>query len=203
MPPNAEETCRRLIAAAERLFAERGVDGVSLREINVAAGQRNTTALQYHFGDRAGLLRAVLARHRPGIEEHRHRLLDACRPGSLRDLAAALVRPEAAKLTDPDGGRDYLRIVEPLVQRGQPSADPGHSVNRWRELVAGLLPEEAIRLHQRFMAIRVTHVELARRAGGPPGKDERLFTSHLVDVVTAVLAAEVSQETAELMRPAF
>lgn len=187
------------MGAAERLFAERGIDGVSLREINVAAGQRNTTALQYHFGDRAGLLRAVMAKHRPGIEEQRHRLLDACEPGCLRDLAAALVRPEAAKLCDPDGGRDYLRIVEPLVQRGRPAGDPGHSLNRWRELVAGELSEAAIRLHQRFMAIRVTHVELARRASAPPARSELLFTSHLIDVVTAVLAAEVSAETALLM----
>lgn len=182
--------------SAERLFAERGVDGVSLREINTNAGQKNTSALQYHFGDRAGLLRAVLARHQPGIEEHRHRLLDACRPGSLRDLAAALVRPEAAKLAD---GRDYLRIVEQLVQRGRPAADPGHSVNRWRSMVASQLSQEAIRLHQRFMAIRVTYVELARRASAPPARSEELFTSHLIDVVTAVLAAEVSEETAALM----
>lgn len=198
MAPNAEETCRRLIAAAEGLFAERGIDGVSLREINVAAGQRNTTALQYHFGDRTGLLKAVLARHRPGIEEHRHRLLDSC--DSLRDLSAALVRPEAAKLADPDGGRDYLRIVEQLVQRGRPDADPGHSVNRWRELAAQRLPEVAVRLHQRFMAIRVTYVELARRASAAPAKDDRLFTSHLIDVVSAVLTAEVSEETAALLR---
>ncbi|MEV1201628.1 helix-turn-helix domain-containing protein, partial [Microbispora rosea] len=41
----AETTVRRLVDAAERLFAERGIDAVSLREINAAAGQRNSTAL--------------------------------------------------------------------------------------------------------------------------------------------------------------
>ncbi|WP_204054782.1 TetR/AcrR family transcriptional regulator, partial [Planomonospora parontospora] len=213
MPPNPEATCRRLVAAAERLFAEKGIEGVSLREINAAAGQRNSTALQYHFGDRAGLLAAVLAKHQPEVEVRRHQLLDEyeARGGlpaaeARRTLAAALVRPMAAKLADSDGGRSYLRIMEQLVHRSRLPAlrdaqdDPGQSINRWRELVAPLLSEVAVRrLHQRFMAIRVTYVELARRAEGPGGKDDRLFTSHLIDVVSAVLATEVSDETARLL----
>ncbi|GLW12810.1 putative transcriptional regulator, TetR family protein [Microtetraspora sp. NBRC 13810] len=213
MPPNPEATSRRLVSAAERLFAERGIDGVSLREINSAAGQRNSTALQYHFRDRAGLLGAVLRKHQPEIEVRRHQLLDDYEsrgplPGAeaRRALAAALVRPLAAKLSDPDGGRAYLRIMEQLVHRHDPPVlggardDPGQSVNRWRELVAPLIPQVAVhRLHQRFMAIRVTYVELARRADGPAGRGDRLFTSHLIDVVSAVLATEVSEETARLL----
>ncbi len=204
----AETTVRRLVDAAERLFAERGIDAVSLREINAAAGQRNSTALQYHFGDRAGLLKAVLAKHRLEIEARRHQLLDEYeargplpQADALRSLAAALVRPAAAKLADPDGGRDYLRVMEQLVHRVPPSLpeDGGGSIDRWRELVAPLLPEAAVRLHQRFMAIRMTYVELARRASGPPARDDRLFTSHLIDVVSAVLASEVSGETARLL----
>ena len=65
-----------LVATAEQLFAERGLEGVSLREINAAAGQRNSSALQYHFGDRGGLIRAVLAKHQPEVESRRHALLD-------------------------------------------------------------------------------------------------------------------------------
>ncbi|WP_169948021.1 helix-turn-helix domain-containing protein [Microbispora sp. H11081] len=207
----AESTVRRLVDAAERLFAERGIDAVSLREINAVAGQRNSTALQYHFGDRAGLLKAVLAKHRPEIEARRHQLLDeyeargplppAC---ARRTLAAALVRPAAAKLSDPDGGRAYLRVMEQLVHRMPPllpddGVTSGSSIGRWRELVAPLLPRPALRLHQRFMAIRMTYVELARRAGAAQARDDRLFTSHLIDVVAAVLASEVSDETARLI----
>ncbi|MEO3812298.1 helix-turn-helix domain-containing protein [Sphaerisporangium sp. B11E5] len=209
MPPDPRTTAARLVAAAEHLFAERGIDAVSLREITVAAGQRNTTALQYHFGDRDGVLRAVLAKHEPEIEARRHQLLDEYQArGALpagearRTLAAALVRPMAAKLADPDGGRAYLRIMEQLVHRSGrvplPDAGPARSIHRWRELVAPLLSPVAVRLHQRFTAIRLTYVELARRAGGP-AKDDRLFTSHLVDVVSAVLATEVSDETARLL----
>ena len=65
MAPNPETTRRQLVSAAETLFAERGIEGVSLREINAAAGMRNATALQYHFHDRYGLVKAVLAKHTP------------------------------------------------------------------------------------------------------------------------------------------
>src|SRR5881394_1603360 len=87
-----------LIDAAERLFAERGSDGVSLREITSAAGATNASAVQYHFGDRRGLVRAVLAKHAGDIDKHRHQMLDEYEQrrgehGDLRALAAALVEP--------------------------------------------------------------------------------------------------------------
>ena len=54
------ETRARLLSAAERLFAERGIDAVSLREITRESGARNAIAAQYHFADRAGLVQAIL-----------------------------------------------------------------------------------------------------------------------------------------------
>ena len=63
-----------------------------------------------------------------------------------------------------------------------------------------LLPELAVRrLHHRFTAIRVTATELARRAAAAPRRDEALFTSHLVDLVTALLDAPMSPETEALL----
>jgi AcrR family transcriptional regulator len=212
MPPNPEATRQRLVDAAEALFAERGIDGVSLREVNAAAGQRNATALQYHFDDRAGLLRAVLAKHHRDVEARRHALLDeyeAAGQADLRVLAAALVRPVAAELANPDGGRHYLRIMAQLVNRpdvsfprtdGRGRSHPVDSTDRWRALVAPLLPEVAVnRLHRRFTAIRIMFVELARRAESAPGRDDRLFTSHLIDLVAAILAAPLSEESERLL----
>lgn len=72
----ASDVPQALIQAAERLFAERGSDAVSLREITAAAGATNASAIQYHFGDRRGLIRAVLAKHDAAIEARRHALLD-------------------------------------------------------------------------------------------------------------------------------
>lgn len=53
------ETRARLLAEAERLFADRGFKGVTVREICRAAGA-NVAAINYHFGDKEGLYREVL-----------------------------------------------------------------------------------------------------------------------------------------------
>jgi len=200
----AVETRARLIAAAEQLFAEHGVAGVSLREITRSAGARNAIALQYHFDDRAGVVRAILDKHLPAVEARRNAILDeieARGAADLRALAAALVRPLAAKLGDPDGGREFLQIYADLVNRPAPKIPSGEragSLERWRAMVEPLLAEDAARLHRRFTAILHTVLELSRRARSGPHRDDRLFTSYLVDVVTAILAAPVSDETRRL-----
>ena len=210
MPRDAEETRARLIRAGERLFAERGIETVSLREINRAAGQRNATALQYHFEDRRGLVLAILAKHTPGEEAERHQMLDdlEARSGvSPREWVQALVLPAAAKLVDRDGGRAYLRMVAELMNRPDPRFDQQSledvrgSVNRWRKLVAPLLPKASVdRLHRRFTALRIMYFELARRAESSRRRDDRLFASHLVDLITAILTSPLSEETAALLR---
>ncbi len=194
-----------LISAAERLFAERGSDVVSLREINTAAGSTNASAIQYHFGGRTGLIRAVLEKHDVAIEVRRHSLLDAYEAedgGDLRALCAALVRPLAAEL-DVDGGPGYLQLCADLFNRPNPTFDldalAGSSYGRWRDLAQPLLSPEALRLHRRFDSLRFTVSELARRSRADR-RDHRLFTSHLTDLVTALLAAPVSDQTKHLLR---
>lgn len=199
----------QIISAAETLFAEHGSGSVSLREVNRAAGQANATAVQYHFTDRAGLLRAILAKHRPGIDVRRHALLDAYEEAgepALRPLAAALVAPIAAKLDDPDGGRAYLRIMAEVVGRPDPKpsrsalSDPGDSLYRWRTLLEPLLDPTATQaFHLRFTAHRFAHLELGVRAASRRRRDDRLFVSHLTDVVASILATPLSPPTARLL----
>ncbi|MGH9212180.1 MAG: TetR/AcrR family transcriptional regulator [Acidimicrobiales bacterium] len=198
----------RLIEAAERLFAEHGIDGVSLREVNRASGARNAIAVQYHFADRAGVVRAILDKHVPGIEAERHALLDRYEGGGTRDLrtlAAALVRPLATKLADADGGPAFLQIYADLLNRPKPVVTPlpfdgphDSSINRWRALLEPLIEQDAVRLHRRFTALLHATFELARRARSGPHADDRLFTSYVIDVVAAILAAPVSDETRQL-----
>jgi AcrR family transcriptional regulator len=200
-------TTDRLISAAEVLFASHGIDGVSLREINRAAGAKNASALQYHFRDRDGLLRALMAKHRRDVEARRHAMLDAYEADGgddLRALAGALVRPLAAKLSDADGGPQYLQILADLTNRPRAVVDPADlddpasSIYRWRQLVGGLLAEDVTRLHRRFAAIRFSAHEIARRARSGPHTDDRLFTSDLIDLVTGMLSAPLSDETRRL-----
>ena len=201
------DTRDNLLAAAERLFAEHGVAAVSLREIARVAGAKNVIAVQYHFADRGGVLQAILDKHLPDVEARRHALLDllAGEPEpAVRPLAGALVRPLAAKLADADGGPAFLRVYADLLNRPRPPValltDARYrSLQRWHDQLQPLLDPTAARLHPRQTAVVYTSVELARRAAAGPHTDDRLFTSHLVDVVAAILTAPVSDETRHLV----
>jgi len=91
MATRGERARVALIEAAEQLFAERGIESVSLRDIAAAAGQRNNSAAQYHFGDREGLVAAVFAHRMAIVNQRRHARLDELEAvGSAGDLHAVL-----------------------------------------------------------------------------------------------------------------
>src|SRR5262245_50949587 len=96
-----------LIEHAERLFAEHGIEAVSLRDVSKAAGQRNHSAAQYHFGDRAGLLAAVYQARMSVINAHRAQLVEELRrDGREHDidaLVAAFVVPLVALVGETHG----------------------------------------------------------------------------------------------------
>jgi AcrR family transcriptional regulator len=115
------QTRNNLLDAAERLFGERGVEGVSLREIRIASGARNTGALQFHFGDRAGLMRALTDRHLPRIAELQEQVhAEIVAEGRLDDpraLVEVLVRPVAEYLTRGPSERAWVKIQAELGTR--------------------------------------------------------------------------------------
>ena len=67
-------TREHLLDVAESLFLSQGIDQVSLRAIAREAGQKNPSALQYHFGNREGLIKAIVARRLQQQEARRARL---------------------------------------------------------------------------------------------------------------------------------
>jgi AcrR family transcriptional regulator len=73
-PPR--ETQERILDTAERLFAERGIDAVSIRSVLAAAGV-NVSLAHYHFGGRDGLIEALLRRRFADFAEERVRRLAA------------------------------------------------------------------------------------------------------------------------------
>jgi AcrR family transcriptional regulator len=201
-------TRERLLAAAEELYGGQGIDAVSLREIQRVSGVKNVNALQYHFGDRVGLLTAVLEKHSYDVELRRHALLDRCEVAgeqSVRALAEALVEPVAAKLAEANGGCAYLCIYADLMNRRQPIFPPdeledrGDSIARWRQLVDPFLDPTAAQLHRRLVVIRFVIGELARRAATAPHTDDRVFISQLIDLVVVMLTAAASPETRRLV----
>lgn len=201
-----------LIEAGERLFAAGNIDGVSLREIGRAAGQRNATALQYHFGSRDGLIAAIVDKHSEEVAARRHALLDECRDEpTLRALCNAFVKPLASKLVTEDG-RLFLQIAGHVINRTvtrvspeQPAArlmtDAQGSIPRWGEMTVALMPPDTSGspFHQRFAGLRFAYVELARRAQFAERRDDDMFVSHIVDLMTALLSTPLSDETRRRM----
>lgn len=117
MPRDASETRSRLLREAERLFARRGVYQAAVGDIVKAAGQRNTSALSYHFGSRDRVLYEILLRHGEPIDIERGKLLVEPIEGmSTRALVGSLLVPYGALLDSPSG-RDYLRIVAQLTEQ--------------------------------------------------------------------------------------
>jgi AcrR family transcriptional regulator len=115
---DAASTRDKLLDAAASLFAERGIDNVSIAEIVRTAGQRNASAVQYHFGNRDEVLRAVLARHVPAIAERRHELLERARSRRAKDVrsaAEAIVRPITEFAQRGWRERAYLQIGSELT----------------------------------------------------------------------------------------
>lgn len=118
---DAHHTSERLLDAAERLFAARGVDAVSVRAVNAAAGA-NVAAVHYHFGSKEALVDAVLRRRMDALGERRRAMLAALpadRAPTVRAVMEALVLPLAELSVDPTGpGRAYVRVLAALQGGG-------------------------------------------------------------------------------------
>ena len=70
-----KDTRERILDSAERLFAERGFSGVSLRAI-INNGGVNLAAVHYHFGSKEALLKAVVLRRTEPANRERVDMLD-------------------------------------------------------------------------------------------------------------------------------
>jgi AcrR family transcriptional regulator len=117
MPEAGESTRDKLIDAAARLFAERGIESVSLAEIERESGQRNTSAVQYHFGGRDDLLLAILEQYVPVLRARRLELLTIAETdgSDARAAAEAIVRPVTELAQRGWRERAYLQIGSELT----------------------------------------------------------------------------------------
>lgn len=107
-----------LIDVAERLWAERGFAAVSLREICVGAGLSNPASVQYHYGDRDGLIWAIFVDRLPALDGRRGELLRSC--AAERDLVTlldCLFRP-LFEQRNAQGRRSYAAFLNRLLLDG-------------------------------------------------------------------------------------
>lgn len=197
----------RMIEAAERLVAERGLEALSLREVAAQAGQRNHSAVQYHFGSKEALVAAVFETRMAPIEQRRHQLLEVLdAEGSGRDvrrLVEVAVLPLAeAVLVDPPGwyGRfvaEVLRSAPDLLGTDRPTMASltviGARLTEVADDVPPRLRAQRIDLAFRFVAHSLADQE--RAAAGSRRPVPPTLAGQLVDLMVAMLEAPVSAST--------
>jgi len=123
MPRTKSESTREaLIAAAEQLFGTKGIDRVSTREILELAGQKNQSALQYHFKDRAGLIGAIIDARLVMIEKRRAAMLEKMPPRgeeTPEQIMDAFIRPLTEVVLEDEQGSAYVQFIAQSAHRPQ------------------------------------------------------------------------------------
>ena len=203
-----------MVEAAERIGAERGIGAMSLREVQVASGQRNKSAAQYHFGSREGLIEAVVAARMGPINARRQELLAALAADApVHEVVRALVEPLAEATMRP--GSCWARFLlqgwaDPALSHVVEHSFQASSYRTVRELLTAHLDAlpEPLRRWRIDQAVGLVVTSLAsaeaaqsggRRAAALPAAAQ---VSDLVDVCTALLTAPASlTTTAQLDRP--
>ncbi|NJC33973.1 AcrR family transcriptional regulator [Sphingomonas jejuensis] len=201
----------KIMEAAERLFADRGIDGVALREIAVEAGQGNNTAVQYHFGSKEQLVYAIFDHRTAMFEPMRARMLDeaeaADRLSDAKVLLQILCFPHLS-IADAGGGHPYSAFLAHYLTRARiagishPYDDPEVPVpalRRVRRLLAERVPHvPADMLRLRIASAKLMFLNmLMRRDGGFPRPDQNIPLEILVeDTLDQAAAALTAPYTA-------
>ena len=108
------DTKQRILDSAERLFAEYGFAGVSLRAI-ISDAKVNLAAIHYHYRSKEALFDAVILRRLEPINRERLELLDALERGNshptLEQVLEAFLAPAFRVGADPNGGQTFVRLI--------------------------------------------------------------------------------------------
>jgi AcrR family transcriptional regulator len=204
MPAAVKSTKEQILLAAERMIAEHGVDGVSMRQIGTAVGSGNNSAVLYHFGSKDKLVEAIFEHRLPRLRERRAELVAERAPTDLRgwlecQIVAVLEQSDRAD-------SNYLSFVASISQHGGEAFK--HLPKRfakgqtdYEEHVRGCLTglDEPLRTHRfgQFMDMTV-HTAANReraRAMRRPVLPLGLEVTNLVDCMVGFLTAPVSPDS--------
>jgi len=186
-----------LLQAALTLFAEQGIEGVSIRAVNREAGL-GPASVHYHFGTKDALLDAVLRRYGQGvidsIKARAKELTESRTAMDARDLVTMLAEPYLDLIaTHDEDGRSWIKLMGQLLQQ-----DPERILDRpsarltWRA-AAQAYPEAAPTDIQRAMrmclVLLVTQLAQVPRSGR-----NALDVDLLIDFLSAGLHAALGRD---------
>lgn len=199
-----ESTRRRIVETAERMFAEHGVFSVSNRQISDEAGLGNNTAVSYHFGSKAELVRAIYLRHNEPTELLREEALRRCAGSTdLRDWLGCVVRPFTDHLASLGANSWYARFVAQLMtepklrELGLGEVGQTSLQQKVSDELHGCLPDltSAVRAQRDEMArVLIVHM-CARREPGVPADSAAIWeatATGLIDALVGLYEAPVT-----------
>lgn len=110
------DAAQLLKLAARRLFALHGVDGVTVREIAEAAGQKNHGAVSYYFGSKEALVRELVVDGARLIDDRRNAALDRLEadggPSTVRQVIDVIIYASVGmEGRDPNDEDSYTRFI--------------------------------------------------------------------------------------------
>lgn len=207
---NPEGTRERLILTAEQLFANEGIESVSLREIARSGGQKNVAAMQYHFGDREGLFSAILEYRMSRIEPVRKAMLEDCDARGegqvLRSLLRCLVVPFVEHIRSAGLDSHYIEFLARLqvsypdflatVNRNKPWQTNVAEISRRLQPLTMAATEELRFQRQRMMGACMIHsvAEFERGLRGGIYRMTQLdsFTDNLIEALCGIITTPSS-----------
>ncbi|HWU75818.1 MAG TPA: TetR/AcrR family transcriptional regulator [Rhodanobacter sp.] len=145
---SSASTRERILGAAEQLFAQRGFDGASLRQLTTAAGV-NLAAVNYHFGSKEKLVEEVFRRRLDALNGSRMEALarlGADHPATLEEVLGAFIRP-ALELSHDNHGSLFMRVLARAFAEHDDtlrqflSVNYGHVMRQFTAEFARLLPQ--------------------------------------------------------------
>lgn len=205
---NAARTREKLVDAAVSLYGSRSIDAVSLREIGVAAGQKNPNALQYHFGDRDGLLQAIVDKHAMAISEVRNSYIGRAEKGEWpagEAAARCLVMPIIDYVEANPDGINFVKIVSQIAAVYQSGAAPKSEarilfpkneplVRVFEQALSGVPRREAQRriylvVTNTFHSIADIYRALEQQASGSPVAARKPMVEQLILLLNSFFSA--------------
>ncbi len=203
----ASATRESILVTAERLFAEHGVQVVSNRHISEAAGQGNNAAVNYHFGTKVDLVRAIVRKHAEPMERLRAELVEGTgADAGLREWVACLVRPSTTYLRELGAPTWFARfsaqvmtdpaLREIIAEESLTSPALARAVEGLNRCLAGLPPDvraERSDMARQLMIHMTAERERALAEGTPtPRATWDDAGTGLIDAVTGLLLAPVT-----------
>ena len=204
---SGESTRVMLMEVAERLFATRGIEAVTLREIQEAAGQANTSVIRYHFGSRDELIRALITHRQNRLGALRQKMLAQMRAerkeADPRAVVWLIVRPMVDSIK---AGEMFAPFLARLAEDPRAKSDlwPDHVDDDWaqeriEELVEAALQDMPPRVRRGRTFQLYTSVVNVLAESARTGRLGDAQLHNYVDGWVGLLTAPVSYETRGLL----